>query len=105
MQNNISGFYSEPFKLILTSDNSHKIHYTLDGSNPTIKSKVFHDYLLIKGSESYDSLSFIKTSNIDWRPPANRNYIAHAISYILMKYILKDTDYSQLISSKLLRFF
>ena len=87
-QNNVSGFYSDPFKLILTPNDYYKIHYTLDGSKPTIKSEVFYDHLLIRGCESYDSLSFIKTSNTSWTPPANRKYIAHTTSYLIMKYIL-----------------
>jgi hypothetical protein len=101
--NNVSGFYTNPFKLILTNNDDYKIHYTLDGSNPTIKSDVFHDYLLIRGCESYDSLSFIRTSNTSWTPPANRKYIAHATSYLIMKYILTSYDYSELISSKFSR--
>jgi len=107
-QNNISGFYSEPFKLILSYDNNHKIYYTLDGSKPTIKSKVFKDYLLIEGSESYDSLSFITTSNYDWSPPANRKIIAQAAYYLFLMPIevfnmTTRSDYNKLISSKFSR--
>ena len=70
-----SGFYLKPFKLVLTTDNKHTIHYTLDGSNPTNQSDIFQNQLLITGKESYDSLSFINTTiadsiaNLGWREP------------------------------------
>ena len=70
-----SGFYSNPFKLTLSTDDKYKIFYTLDGSDPTNKSFKFQKYLFITGKESYDSLSFINTTipdsiaNFGWRKP------------------------------------
>ena len=70
-----SGFYSKPFKLVLTTDNKDTIRYTFDGSIPTNKSEIFQNQLLITGEESYDSLSFINTTiadsiaNFGWREP------------------------------------
>tara|TARA_B100000795_G_scaffold102425_1_gene75503 strand:- start:36 stop:1691 length:1656 start_codon:yes stop_codon:yes gene_type:complete len=58
-----SGFYVEPFKLILNTQNKNTIRYTLDGSIPTNQSEIFQNELLITGRESSDSLSFINTTN------------------------------------------
>ena len=58
-----SGFYIEPFKLILNTQNNNTIRYTFDGSIPTIQSEIFQNELLITGMESSDSLSFINTTN------------------------------------------
>jgi hypothetical protein len=88
--NPVSGFYSKPFNLILNNSNN-KIFYTLDGSNPTSKSKNFNNHLLITGNESYDSLSFIRTtisdsvSNFGWRIPIKIQDKATIIKYAQFK--------------------
>ena len=85
--NHESGFYLKPFKLFLTNDNKHTIHYTLDGSNPTNQSDIFQNELLITGKESYDSLSFINTTiadsiaNFGWRPPIGKQDKASIVKY------------------------
>jgi len=82
-----SGFYLKPFKLVLTTDNKHTIHYTLDGSNPTNQSEIFQNQLLITGKESYDSLSFINTTiadsiaNFGWREPIGEQDKATIVKY------------------------
>ena len=82
-----SGFYLKPFKLVLTTDNKHTIHYTLDGSNPNNQSEIFQKQLLITGKESYDSLSFINTTiadsiaNFGWREPIKKQDKATIVKY------------------------
>jgi hypothetical protein len=61
--NRKSGFYLKPFELVLTSERENTIRYTFDGSDPTYTSDIFHNQILITGKESYDSLSFINTTN------------------------------------------
>ena len=86
----VSGFYSKPFNLILNNSNDN-ILYTFDGSDPTSKSKKFNNQLLITGNESYDSLSFIKTtiadsvSNFGWRTPIKIQDKATVIKYAQFK--------------------
>ena len=67
--NRDSGFYLNPFKLILTSSelssDDYTIHYTFDGSKPTCESEIFSDKILITGRESYFNLSAVKTTIID----------------------------------------
>ena len=58
-----SGFYIEPFKLILNSNNKYTIRFTSDGSIPINQSEIFQNELLITGMEISDSLSFINTTN------------------------------------------
>ena len=82
-----SGFYLKPFKLSLTTNNKYTIHYTLDGSNPSNRSTIFKNSLMITGKESYDSLSFINTTiadsivNFGWREPIGKQDKASIIKY------------------------
>ena len=82
-----SGFYLNPFKLVLTTDNKQTIHYTLDGSNPTNQSEIFQNQLLITGKESYNYLSFINTTIADsiadfgWREPKRKQDKATIVKY------------------------
>ena len=85
--NQPSGFYQKPFKLVLTSENNHTIHYTLDGSNPTNQSEIFKAPLLITGNESYSYLSFINTTiadsikNFGWKEPKGEQDKATIVKY------------------------
>ena len=82
-----SGFYLKPFKLSLTTNNKYTIHYTVDGSNPSNRSTIFKNSLMITGKESYDSLSFINTTiadsiaNFGWREPIGKQDKASIIKY------------------------
>ena len=82
-----SGFYLKPFKLSLTTNNKYTIHYTVDGSNPSNRSTIFKNSLMITGKESYDSLSFINTTiadsiaNFGWREPIGKQDKATIIKY------------------------
>lgn len=82
-----SGFYLKPFKLSLTTNNKYTIHYTVDGSNPSNRSTIFKNSLMITGKESYDSLSFIDTTipdsiaNFGWREPIGKQDKATIIKY------------------------
>lgn len=82
-----SGFYLKPFKLSLTTNNKYTIHYTVDGSNPSNRSTIFKNPLLITGKESYDSLSFINTTiadsiaNFGWRAPTGEQDMATIVKY------------------------
>ena len=82
-----SGFYLKPFNLVLTNDSKYKVFYTLDGSDPTNKSFIFQNKLMITGIESYDSLSFINTTIPDsiahfgWRKPKGRQDKATIFKY------------------------
>ena len=86
----VSGFYFKPFNLILNNSNDN-IFYTLDGSNPTCKSKKYNNQLLITGNESYDSLSFINTTisdsvaNFGWRAPIKIQDKATVIKFAQFK--------------------
>ncbi len=42
-----SGFYAEPFTLTISSENGYDIHYTLDGSTPTIDSPLYTEPIQI----------------------------------------------------------
>jgi hypothetical protein len=81
-----SGFYLNPFKLVLTAA-CNTIRYTLDGSSPTNQSKIFQNPLMITGKESYDSLSFINTTiadsiaNFGWREPKGEQDMATIVKY------------------------
>ena len=82
-----SGFYLKPFKLSLTTNNKYTIHYTVDGSNPSNRSTIFKNSLMITGKESYDSLSFIDTTipdsiaNFGWREPIGKQDKATIVKY------------------------
>lgn len=82
-----SGLYLKPFKLSLTYNSKYRLHYTFDGSNPTNKSKIFKNHILITGNESFDSLSFINTTipdsitNFGWRKPEGIQDKATIIKY------------------------
>ncbi len=82
-----SGFYLKPFKLSLTTNNKYTIHYTVDGSNPSNRSTIFKNSLMITGKESYDSLSFINTTipdsiaNFGWREPIGKQDKATIVKY------------------------
>ena len=82
-----SGFYSKPFKLVLTTENKDTIRYTFDGSIPTNKSEIFQKELLITGEESYDSLAFINTTiadsiaNFGWREPIGEQDKVTIVTY------------------------
>lgn len=85
--NQASGFYHKPFNLVLTTENNHKIHYTLDGSKPTNQSEIFLTPLLITGNESYSYLSFINTTiadsikNFGWKEPKGKQDKATIVKY------------------------
>ena len=82
-----SGFYLNPFKLVLTAAACDTIRYTLDGSSPTNQSEIFQNQLMITGKESYDSLSFINTTiadsiaNFGWREPIGLKDKATIVKY------------------------
>jgi len=82
-----SGFYLNPFKLVLTAAACDTIRYTLDGSSPTNQSEIFQNQLMITGKESYDSLSFINTTisdsiaNFGWREPIGLQDKATIVKY------------------------
>lgn len=93
-----SGFYKKPFNLSLTTNNKHTIHYTLDGSKPTNKSKIFKAPLLITGKESYSNLSFINTTiadtiaNFGWREPKGNQDMATIVKYADFKDGIMQTE-------------
>jgi hypothetical protein len=82
-----SGFYLKPFKLSLTTNNKYTIHYTVDGSNPSNRSTIFENPLMITGMESSDSLAFINTTiadsiaNFGWRAPTGEQDKATIVKY------------------------
>ncbi len=59
------GFYTGPFYLKLSCEDS--VYFTLDGSNPTVKSKLFTDTILISSSLP-NKLSLIPTTSINYDP-------------------------------------
>jgi len=77
-----AGFYNGPFKLEVTpADTSMKIYYTVDGSNPTVKSTLYSDPIDIQNLiESPSYLSEIPTTPLEgrghldefiWKAPSN----------------------------------
>ena len=93
-----SGFYLNPFKLTLSTDNKYEIFYNLDGSDPTNESFIFQKELLITGKESYDSSSFINTTipdsiaNFGWRKPIGIQDKATIVKYAAFQNGRKITD-------------
>ncbi|MDF2437025.1 MAG: CotH protein [Bacteroidota bacterium] len=64
-----SGFYPQAFTIKLSS--SSKIYYTLDGSEPSLKSNLYTGHLFIEErTDNSSGLSFIPTST-RWKPPLN----------------------------------
>ncbi len=64
------GFYTEAFEIkLVTNTNNCKIYYTLDGSEPSLKSAVFVKPIIIKSRTSeLNNLSAIPSSP-RWKPP------------------------------------
>ena len=93
-----SGYYVEPFKLVLNANNKNAIRYTLDGSSPTNQSEIFQNELLITGMESYDSLSFINSTipdsiaNFGWRRPIGIRDKATILKYAAFQNNILKTE-------------
>ena len=93
-----SGYYVEPFKLVLNANNKNAIRYTLDGSSPTNQSEIFQNELLVTGMESYDSLSFINSTipdsiaNFGWRRPIGIQDKATILKYAAFKNNILKTE-------------
>lgn len=49
------GFYQEPFPLELISDFGYEIHYTMDGSEPTLDSRLYTEPILISDLSSKEN--------------------------------------------------
>ena len=65
-----SGFYTEPFLLSIQGiPAGESVRYTLDGSAPTITSKIYSDHVLIELNRQ-STLSFIPTSD-SWIEPVS----------------------------------
>ena len=66
-----SGYYAEPFELILTSAGQNEtIHYTLDGSEPTIDSPIYSEPLLIRDrSDDPNDISMVSTISYVYYEP------------------------------------
>ncbi|MBA3283666.1 MAG: CotH kinase family protein [Nitrosopumilus sp.] len=63
------GFYSDAFSISLLTSNSSKIYYTLDGSEPSLKSEIYSQSILIQDKTFVaNNLSNIPTSP-RWQPP------------------------------------
>lgn len=65
------GFYKEPFYLSFsTSVSEAAIHYTMDGSEPTLDSPIYTQPILISNhTDQPNSLSAIDTTSPFWKPP------------------------------------
>lgn len=70
--NSPGGFYKNNFNVKLTSsDSDTKIYYTLDGSEPSLKSAIYTEPIVIKDrTEERNYLSAIPTSP-RWKPPVD----------------------------------
>jgi len=71
-----SGFYEEGFELVLTTQSDGEIHYTLDGTNPSIQSPVFTKAIRVKDRNNEpNTISNIPTNPTStaehqiWRKP------------------------------------
>jgi len=74
----LSGYYSEPFELSLSSAGQNEtIHYTLDGSEPTINSPIYSEPLLIRDrSDEPNDISMVPTiSYVYYEPHGTVNKI------------------------------
>ena len=85
-----SGLYLKPFTLKLEK-NKDTIRYTLNGSNPTKKSKLLKKELYIDPCVNNDSLSYIQTTIPDsiakfgWREPLKDQRKAAVLKYATFK--------------------
>jgi hypothetical protein len=69
-----SGFYPSPVVVDLSSDPGSEIYYTLDGSEPSMKSMLYKGSVLITGNvDDPLNLALIPTST-RWKPPLNDIY-------------------------------
>jgi hypothetical protein len=66
-----SGFYTQPFTVSMSSKGQNEtIHYTLDGSIPTLDSPVYSEPLLINDrSNDQNDISMIRTISYRYREP------------------------------------
>jgi len=88
-----SGFYTEPFFLQLQSpSNQSVIHYTIDGSDPTLESPVYNSPIFIDfATYINEGLSFIPTTPLDrlmnytWKPPGEPVYKIKVVKYLSYK--------------------
>ena len=85
-----SGLYLKPFKLKL-ENNKDTIRYTLDGSNPTNKSKLLEKEIYIDPYINKNYLSYIQTTIPDsiakfgWRKPLGEQRKAAVLKYAKFK--------------------
>ncbi len=68
---NDSGFYQEPFTLSISSNTQNStIHFTLDGSIPTLDSPIYNDPIAIKDRTSEpNNISMIPTISYKFAEP------------------------------------
>lgn len=85
-----TGVYEEPFELWLATEEHHQIYYTLDGSNPTVKSHKYDSPIIVSPDllKDIDVLSNIKTSPIPYTSPFyEKNEISEGVVITAASYV------------------
>ena len=62
------GFYNKPFSISL-SYSPHKIYYTLDGSEPSLKSDRYQKPIIISNPENNTNYLYNTPTSPRWLPP------------------------------------
>ncbi len=94
------GFYTDAFHLSIETEDPHaRIHYTLDGSEPTTDSPVYGDSILIESREGEPNrLSTIPTSPgppeapAHWQPPDGPVFKGHVVRAIAVRDGYRQSD-------------